>query len=204
MEINVREPKQKRAIFKKEKIIEAGFKLICENGYYNTNTAQIAKKANVSTGIIYQYFNDKHDILMEGLNIYGDIVFFPILTLNIDNYDIKNFDNDLRNLINNQIIKHKLSQNAHEEITAMAHTDKDVANYFYQKELETNEKIKNILLSNGFKDKHLDEKVHIVMNLIDSLCHEIVYHKHKNMNYDIMTDLVIDNIKYIFNKNSQE
>ena len=69
---NIREPKQKRAIEKKEKIIDAGFELICKNGYYNTNTAEIAKKAGVSTGIVYQYFKDKYDIFLEGLEKYGD------------------------------------------------------------------------------------------------------------------------------------
>ncbi len=61
----IREPIQKRSIEKKEKIIEAGFELICKKGYYNTNTAEIAKLAGVSTGIVYQYFRDKYDILLE-------------------------------------------------------------------------------------------------------------------------------------------
>lgn len=67
MDTSIREPKQRRAINKKDRIIEAGFELICKNGYYNTNTAEIAKKADVSTGIVYQYFKDKHDILMEAI-----------------------------------------------------------------------------------------------------------------------------------------
>ena len=49
---DIREPIQKRSIEKKEKIIKTGFELICKNGYYNTNTQEIAKKAGVSTGII--------------------------------------------------------------------------------------------------------------------------------------------------------
>ena len=79
----MRNPKQERAILKKEKIIDAGFKLICENGYYNINTATIAKEAGVSTGIVYQYFNDKHDILIEGLKKYGNDIFFPMLKLSL-------------------------------------------------------------------------------------------------------------------------
>ena len=59
----IREPIQKRSIEKKEKIIECGFELICKEGYHNINTAEIAKVAGVSTGIIYQYFKDKNDIL---------------------------------------------------------------------------------------------------------------------------------------------
>ena len=64
----IREPIQKRSIEKKEKIIKAGFELICEKGYYNTNTAEIAKAAGVSTGIVYQYFKDKHDIMYASIN----------------------------------------------------------------------------------------------------------------------------------------
>ena len=58
-ENEIREPIQKRSIETKDKIIEAGFELICNDGFYNTNTSKIAKKAGVSTGIIYQYFKDK-------------------------------------------------------------------------------------------------------------------------------------------------
>lgn len=38
---------------KEEKIIKAGFDLMCKKGYYNTNTVEIAKFAGVSTGIVY-------------------------------------------------------------------------------------------------------------------------------------------------------
>ena len=79
MDEQVREPKQKRAIEKKEKIIEAGFKLICKKGYYNINTALIAKEAGVSTGIVYQYFKDKYDICIEGLEKYGYSILFTML-----------------------------------------------------------------------------------------------------------------------------
>lgn len=197
---NIREPKQQRAIEKKDRIIEAGFNLICKNGYYNTNTAEIAKEAEVSTGIVYQYFKDKNDILLEGLYKFGDNIFFPILTLDLSNYDIKNFDNDLTNLITSQIKNHKLSQSAHEEITAMIHTDRNVAKYFYDKEFEVTEKIKGLLVKNGYEDEQLLEKVHIIIGIIDNLCHEIIYHKHKNINYDVMTNITIDIIKNLFKK----
>ena len=80
-ENEIREPIQKRSIEKKERIIKCGFDLICEKGYYNTNTAEIAKKANVSTGIVYQYFKDKHDILIAGIEKYASHIFYPMLLL---------------------------------------------------------------------------------------------------------------------------
>ena len=39
-----------------------------------------------------------------------------------------------------------------------------------------------------------------IFQLIDDLCHEIVYHKHKQINYDIMIDLVINTIVDLINK----
>jgi AcrR family transcriptional regulator len=195
---NIREPKQQRAIEKKEKIIEAGFNLICKNGYYNTNTAEIAKEAGVSTGIVYQYFKDKYDILLEGLEKYGDDIFFPILKSKDIKFDKKDFDKLLRQMINYYINNHKVSNIAHEEIMSMVHSDKRIADYYYKRELEMTNSLKEILLNNDFSEKELFEKVHITLGLIDNLCHEIIYHKHNDMNYDIMTNLVIDNIKNLF------
>ena len=200
MEIDIREPKQKRAIEKKNKIIDVGFELICKNGYYNTNTAEIASHAGVSTGIIYQYFKDKHDIFMEGLEKYGDDIFFPVLKID-NNFNINNFETQMKEMINKHIKNHKLSSLAHEEITAMIHSDKDVAKYFYKQELLMTEKIKNILLNNNFIDNNLTEKVHISLGLIDNLCHEIIYHKHDKMNYEIMTNIVINMIKDLLKDN---
>lgn len=191
----IREPVQKRSIEKKEKIIKAGFDLICEKGYYNTNTAEIAKKAGVSTGIVYQYFKDKHDILVEGIKRYASDIFYPMLnvTSNIK-IDKNNLDTILRNMINAFVENHKLSQIAHEEIMAMTHSDKEIAEFFQENEMAMTKNISKILLDNGFDEKNLDEKVHIAIHLIDDLCHEIVYHKHKDLDYDVMINLVIDNI----------
>ena len=198
MEYNIREPKQKRAIEKKDKIIEEGFKLICKEGYHNTNTALIAKEANVSTGIVYQYFKDKHDILIEGLERYGEELFFPVLKAKAKDFKKEDIEDILKKTIKEFENNHKISKIAHEEITSMIHSDGDVAEYFYRKELETTDKTKEILLKNHFKDNHLQEKIHIAMSLIDNLCHEVTYHKHKKIDYDEMTSLVIQLIMELF------
>lgn len=190
---NVREPIQKRSIEKKEKIIEAGFDLICEKGYYNTNTAEIAKAAGVSTGIVYQYFRDKHDILIAGIKIYANDIFYPMLNVTSDiviNRD--NIKSLLKNMINKFIENHRLSQSAHEEIMSMTHSDKEIATFFQEHEMFMTKKISDILIKNGFNNQNLYEKVHISINIIDDLCHEIVYHKHSELNYEVMIDLVIN------------
>lgn len=199
-EYEIRKPMQKRSIEKKEKIIESGFELICEKGYYNTNTAEIAKNAGVSTGIVYQYFKDKHDILIEALKKYADNIFYPMLNIPIKEFDKIDLSEIIRKMIDSFIANHKLSQSAHEEIMAMAHLDKDVAFYFHKREMQMTEKIYDLLVKNGFDSKDLMEKSHICIGLIDNLCHEIVYHKHSELNYEIMTNICINTIVHIFNK----
>lgn len=193
-ENEIREPIQKRSIETKDKIIEAGFELICNDGFYNTNTSKIAKKAGVSTGIIYQYFKDKRDIFLAGLDKYADDIFYPMLNMPNMRFNKHELPTMMKDMINRYIGNHKLSAIAHEEITAMTHSDKDVAFYFHKKEMEMTNKISNILIENNFNIQNINEKVHIVIGLIDNLCHEIVYHKHKELNYDIMTDVVVNEI----------
>ena len=194
----IREPIQKRSIEKKEKIIKFGFDLICEKGYYNTNTAEIAKAAGVSTGIVYSYFNDKHDILLEGLARYANGIFYPSVDFI---YDIKISKENLKEIVKkviSQFVKnHKLSQSAHEEITAMIHSDKDVAEFFHENEIKMTDVIVELLEDNGFDNTDLKERVHVVIGLIDNYCHEFVYHKHKDINYDTMNEIIVNEIVHI-------
>ena len=199
-EYEIREPIQKRSIEKKEKIIKSGFELICEKGYYNTNTAEIAKNAGVSTGIVYQYFKDKHDIFIEALKKYADNIFYPMLNVAIKEFDKNNLQSIFKKMVDTFVQNHKLSQSAHEEIMAMAHSDKEVAFYFHKREMDMTIKICEILMQNGFSEKNLMEKSHIIIGLIDNLCHEIVYHKHSELNYDIMTNICINSIIDILNR----
>lgn len=197
----VREPIQKRSIEKKEKIIKYGFDLICEKGYYNTNTAEIAKAAGVSTGIVYSYFNDKRDILLEGLKRYANSIFYPSIDfINDITINEKNLDEIIRKVISQFVKNHKLSKSAHEEITAMTHSDKDVANFFHENEIEMTNVVVELLKKNGFDYKDILERVHIVIGLIDNICHEVVYHKHRDINYDTMIDIVVNEIVHILRK----
>jgi AcrR family transcriptional regulator len=50
-------------------ILRAAVKLFSDKGYYTTTISQIAREAGVSTGLIYQYFGDKDDILFLSLRL---------------------------------------------------------------------------------------------------------------------------------------
>jgi AcrR family transcriptional regulator len=190
---DVRMPTQKRSIEKRNRIIEKGFELMCESGYYNTTIPDIAKKADVSVGIIYQYFNDKKDIFIEGVKNYSNNIMYPMLNI-LETNQIKFSDlkSVIESMIDNFIKTHTISKKAHEELMAMAHLDEDVSNIFNNSELKMTEKIVSLLENNNMHIKNAYEKVHIAIGLIDNLCHEIVYHKHEAINYNLMKDEVID------------
>ena len=185
-------PTQKRSIEKRNKIIAYGFELMCNKGYYNVSTNDIAKYAEVSTGIIYQYFNDKKDIFIEGIKNYSDNIMFPILNV-LKNNEVKinNLENLLNEMLDIFIKQHTLSKNAHEEMIALSHLDPDIAEIFHQKELDTTTIIVKTLKENNIFSENLSEKVHIIIGIVENYCHEVVYHHHKTMNYDVMKKEVI-------------
>lgn len=89
-------------------------KKIIEKGYYNTNTLEIANYAGVSTGIIYQYFNDKKDIFIEGVKNYSNNIMYPMLdVLENETIDINRLDKIIERLINKFIKNHTISKKAH-------------------------------------------------------------------------------------------
>lgn len=186
-------PTQKRSIEKRNRIIEKGFELMCENGYYATTIPDIAKYSDVSVGIIYQYFNDKKDIFIEGIKNYSNAIMYPMLDI-LENkkIEITNLKSLISDVIELFIKNHTISKKAHEELLAMSHLDEDVGNIFKTYEFEMTEKIVSLLEHNNIHIKNSREKVDIAYNMIDTLCHEIVYHKHKQIDYDAMKSEIIN------------
>ena len=196
----IREPIKKTSIAKKEKIIKKGFELMCQKGYHNVSTVDIAKYAGVSTGIIYQYFQDKRDIFIDGTKVYANNIMFPLIDIledmKIDKNDIKGI---VEKMIDSFVRTHNMKKEAHEELVAMSCLDKDIAKIFNDSELLMTKKISNLLIYNGFNKENIEEKVHIIIGIIDNYCHEVVYHKHDDIDYaktkDIILDIIINILK---------
>ena len=75
VEKSVREPRQKRSIEKKARIIQAAFKVFGTKGFHKTDTTDIAREAKLATGTIYAYFKDKREIFLEaGKQFYAQVL----------------------------------------------------------------------------------------------------------------------------------
>ena len=195
--MGVREPIKKSSIEKKNRIIKMGFELMCDKGYYNVTCVDIARYAGVSTGIIYQYFNDKRDIFLAGVRNYSYSVMFPMNeVLDTVCFDVSKIDDFISLMIDRFI----MSKSAHAQLSAMSCLDNDVANVFHENEMIMTDKIVSILENNNIEIDNSREKIHIIIGLIDNLCHEVVYHKHDNLNYDLMKKEVVSLCVSIFKK----
>jgi len=61
----------------KDKILAVALELFAQNGYQGTSIAQIAKKAKISKGLMYNYFKNKENLLeeivLEGFNKIAEL-----------------------------------------------------------------------------------------------------------------------------------
>lgn len=195
----VREPQKVTSIEKKNKIIEAGLKVFGEKGYYNTNTAEIAKVAGVSTGIVYSYFNDKKDILLQVIELYFQNILQPIQSFLFDLQNTKLDHKIIEQFLQIAIKSHQDNYMLHEEVIALSHLDKDVHKQFLNFEILVSGTIEKFLLQHNVKVDNITERVHLAYNIVENLCHECVYHKHANINYDAMISLTTKTLLSLFN-----
>lgn len=198
MSESVRKPQQQRSIDKKKRIIEAGYALFAEKGYFSTNTVDIAKYAGVSTGIVYGYFRDKRDILLEVLQIYIDNVFSPFLEM----FDKMKKPLDFRFLISHAVEEavniHRQNAAIHQTLHALTSTDATINERFLTLEGEMTHKIADKLRILGYDREDLAERIHLALETIQSYAHECVYDKHSYINYGRMNEIVTDMLITLF------
>lgn len=198
MRNTVREPKQGRSIETKNKIIEAGYKLFSDVGYYGTNTAEIAKLAGVSTGIIYGYFQDKRDILICALDIYINKVIDPIFKY-IDKLQSPiDFSLLITNIVDMVISTHKRNRKMHEALHALSPTDEVVNSEFIELENQITHRAAEKFAKLGVNIENPFEKIHYAMDVIQSFAHEFVFDKHDYIDYSVMRELMENSLEDLF------
>lgn len=198
MKNSVRQPRQERSIETKNKIIQAGYDLFSEVGYHGTNTAEIAKRAGVSTGIVYGYFQDKRDIMICVLQIYIDAVSQPLLKI-LSHTAIKgNVAAVVERILDKTIEMHEQNAKLHNTLHSLATTDETVNARFISLEDDITKGLSAELCKNGMQTENLTEKVHLAMNIVQSFAHECVFDNHPYINYDAMRHTVCDCIVRLF------
>lgn len=183
MERKTRIPTQKRALEKYNRILDASYKLFNERGYYNTTTADISKEANVATGSVYAYFEDKKEIYIRVIERFNEKFDYPTHEFWVKNKD-KQLDNEnvakelFRVFIKMMVVYHDFSKTFHDEMEALTLLDEDIASIRKEQDKLRKDKVKEIfnILDLPFKSDE-EEKVflHYLFFLIDDVCHKIVF-----------------------------
>lgn len=97
--------RQKQAIQTKKRIYEAALQIMQKHGFENATIEQICKKAKVSVGSFYNYFNSKHDVLSmiyESVDIYyQDVVAPEIENLGLEDQIVTFFSHYARYAVKN-------------------------------------------------------------------------------------------------------
>lgn len=183
VERKTRIPTQKRALEKYNRILEAAYKLFNEKGYYNTTTVDISKEANVATGSVYSYFEDKKEIYIKVIDMLNEKFEYPTYDYWLENVD-KQFNNSkvvkeiFKVFIKMMLDSHDFSKIFHDEMEALTLLDKDIANIRKEYDKMKRDKVKEIFkaLSLPFNSKE-EEKIfyHYSLFLIDDVCHRIKF-----------------------------
>lgn len=179
MKREIREPKQKRSIEKKNKIIEAAYKVFNDKGYYNTNTAEIAKEAGLSTGCLYDYFIDKQDLFISVLAMHNAQIKEMIFSgLNAIPNDI-NLLEFMKTFIQIFIDSHNHSKGFHQEVMALSYTNHAIEDFLFSYENDRSiEFFSSYLEKRGIQLHDKQNQILLMLGTIDNLCHELLFKKH--------------------------
>ncbi len=195
----IKKPVQSRAVKTREKILDAGMKLFSERGFRKTNTALIAKEAGVSTGVVYRYFTDKEDILMECITVYL-AHYKDYVRQSVDAFehpeDLRGLIRHIIELVNNyQRIMHQ----AHHEIIHKPNGEVDMMFYLNRIEKESTDMLMEVFADSPYIEMTI-EKGYIIVWLLDRLTEEINYEKHDDADLEKMKEEVVEIIYHMIIK----
>ena len=193
----IRKPQQKRSIEKKERIIQACLELVSEKGYRSTTTVDIAKKAGVSTGIVYSYFKDKRDILLTGLYQIFDQACEPLFEL-LTNYNSnEDLIANLDRLIDLFEESHRKYKKPHQELTSLSAIDSDIAALTKNFEKRIVAKCVEALKQHTPSLSNIEEKVHLTYHLVEIYCHESTLYPDPDIDYSAMRSEIMNCIAHL-------
>lgn len=189
MDKEVREPKQKRSIEKKERILSAAQNLFMEKGYFDMTTVEIAKAAGLSTGTVYAYFKDKKDILLECLSTNGDN-YVKQITDELSKFSQdKNLFNTIKNILKIFIQLHTTyPKKYHDELMSLVYTDEDIMKYFKNMKTVLMNAVLTQLKHSGIELKHEKEQSFLMYSLIENIEDELVFNINPELNKDVLLD----------------
>ncbi|MFW5748939.1 MAG: TetR/AcrR family transcriptional regulator [Chloroflexota bacterium] len=83
--------RSRRTAARREQIMQAAARIFAEKGFHRTTTREIAEAADVAEGTIYNYFENKDELLVEMINQMGQFSQRRSILDNIEAGDLREF-----------------------------------------------------------------------------------------------------------------
>lgn len=194
----IRKPSQTRSINKKEKILDSAYELFCQKGYYKTTTNEIAKRAQVSIGSLYSYFEDKDTIFFEILNRYHDD--FQLTNI-YNNQELfrQDYKKWLRELILILINRLEHTKELNRELKVLSYHNTKVATILEENRKKTmNATIGYyVQLINDLKVEDAEASITVMFDLISATVDRIVF-RDNEIDSDRLISVTVDAVYYYF------
>ncbi len=170
----VRKPKQKRGIATRNQIIKAAFKLFADKGIHGTNSTEIARKAGISTGSFYAYFENKKTLLLEMLEDYLErhfrMAWRPLAGFNLDELDREK----IRSIILSVFEAYEIAPEFHRQTHALRYSDPDIKRIYDRERGREIDQIRYIIEKNAARRVNAgdtDITAMLIHNCVENVAH---------------------------------
>ena len=198
--VMTRTPTQKRSIEKKQRIKDAAFELMAQNGYHNTSSNEIAKKADVSIGTFYSYFKDKKELYAE---LVGDIYDYVINETGSAMNDIPDNMDDraLAELAIGMLVKsHYYRKDFQKEIASLSCQSEEFRAIEDQYKSHVPDFFLGMIEKSGagLRVKDVDLAARIILTTVESVIHETVFNGDGSQDDKVVKELADLVLRYLF------
>ncbi len=211
-EKEIRVPKQKRSIEKKQRIKDAAIKLMSEKGYHSTSSNEIAKEAGVSIGTFYSYYKDKKDLYKE---LVADIYNVVISPMNLsedsesekestpspfDNLDNLSIEETVYLYIETVFKGHEYKTAFQREIASLS----EQSDEFRDIEMVHKEGLTQMFISvlSAYKDelkvKDLKTASYLILTTVEAAVHDTMFHNGGKNKKAVIRELTAMIVNYLF------
>jgi len=195
-----RTPTQKRSIEKKQRIKDAAFELMAQNGYHNTSSNEIAKKADVSIGTFYSYFKDKKELYAE---LVGDIYSYVINETSsaMNNIPDDTDDRALAELAIAMLLKsHYYKKDFQKEIASLSCQSEEFRAIEEQYKSHVPDFFLGMIKKCGteLRIKDIDLSTRIILTTVESVIHETVFNGDGSQDDKVVKELADLVLRYLF------
>ena len=208
----IRVPKQKRSIEKKQRIKDAAIKLMSEKGYHSASSNEIAKEAGVSIGTFYSYYKDKKDLYIELVADIYNAVLAPMnmstesesgsngITGPFDNLENLSVEETVYLYIETVFKGHEYKTAFQREIASLSEQTDEFREIEMVHKKELTKMFTSVLTAykDELKIKDLKTASYLILTTVEAAVHDTMFHNGGKNKKAVIRELTAMIVNYLF------